>query len=305
MHATTDSTLYRGRFAPSPTGPLHFGSLVAALGSFLDARHPRGEWLLRMEDIDPPREVEGAADDILFTLESFGLTWDGPVVYQSERSEFYASVLERLARDGHTFGCACSRKSIAEHSAGSTIYPGTCRNGLPPGCKARAIRLRVADIAVGITDRLQGPVEQQLADEVGDFVVRRADMLASYQLAVVVDDAEQGVTDIVRGADLLDSTPRQRYLQSLLALTKPRYLHLPVAVNTAQEKLGKQTRAPAVRADRDNRTLSAALAFLGQPLPEDPRGITQAELLAWAIEHWDTARLPRARRLTAPESGRS
>jgi len=304
LHATTDSTLYRGRFAPSPTGPLHFGSLVAALGSYLDARHQHGEWLVRMEDLDPPREVTGAADAILRTLEAFGLEWDGAVVYQSRRDEYYVAALEELAHMGCVYHCACTRKEIADSSidGSGNIYPGTCRNGLPPGRAARSIRLRVDDTDVQVADRLQGLIQQQLAREVGDFILRRADQLFAYQLAVVVDDAAQGVTDIVRGADLLDSTPRQRFLQQALGLSLPRYLHLPVAVNINREKLGKQTRAPAVKPEADNRTLIAALNFLQQSLPHDVGEASQAELLQWAIKHWDISALPRQRLQPAPEN---
>lgn len=304
MHATTDSTLYRGRFAPSPTGPLHFGSLVAALGSYLDARHQHGEWLVRVEDLDPPREVAGAADAILRTLEAFGLEWDGSVVYQSQRDEYYLAALEELAHMGCVYHCACTRKEIADSSidGSGNIYPGTCRNGLPPGRKPRSVRVRVDDTHVHITDRLQGVVQQQLAQEVGDFVLRRADRLFAYQLAVVVDDAAQGITDIVRGADLLDSTPRQHFLQQQLGLPVPRYLHLPVAVNNNREKLGKQTHAPPVRPAAGNQALIAALNFLHQTLPDGAAQASQAELLQWAIKHWNVSALPRQRLQPAPEN---
>jgi len=299
MSATTD---YRGRFAPSPTGPLHFGSLVAALGSFLDARHHNGEWLVRMEDLDPPREVAGAADDILKTLASFGLHWDGPVIYQGTRHALYDAALERLTQLGLLYGCACTRSEIADSSPDGQqhIYPGTCRNGLPAGRAARAFRVRVDDHAISINDRLQGEIEQQLEREVGDFILRRADGLHAYQLAVVVDDAEQGITDIVRGADLLFSTPRQRYLQQLLGLPEPRYLHLPIAITAEQEKLGKQTNAPAVIAGNGNRALIAALSFLRQPIPGQAAYASQEELLQWAVKNWDTTALPRQRELEAP-----
>ena len=293
---------YRGRFAPSPTGPLHFGSLVAALGSFLDARHHNGEWLVRMEDLDRPRQVAGAADDILKTLASFGLHWDGPVVYQSTRHALYDAALERLTDLGLVYGCACTRSEIADSSPEGQqhIYPGTCRNGLPAGRPARALRVRVNDHLACINDRLQGETRQQLGREVGDFILRRADGLHAYQLAVVVDDAEQGITDIVRGADLLISTPRQRYLQQLLALPEPRYLHLPIAVTSQQEKLGKQTNAPAVISDNGNQALIAALTFLRQPLPGQVAHASQEELLQWAAKNWDVTALPRQRELEAP-----
>jgi glutamyl-Q tRNA(Asp) synthetase len=283
---------------------LHFGSLVAALGSYLDARHNRGEWLVRVEDLDPPREVAGAAGEILRTLEEFGLEWDGPTVFQSTRTALYDAALEQLARNGRLYGCACTRKEIADSSikGHGTIYPGTCRNGLPAGRTARSVRVRVDDACVRITDRLQGIMEQRLAHEVGDFVLRRADQLIAYQLAVVVDDAEQGITDVVRGADLLDSTPRQYYLQQQLGLPSPRYLHLPVVVNASREKLGKQTHAPAVHPGEGNQTLIAALTFLQQALPDDAAAAGQAELLQWAVEHWDVAALPRHRLRPAAET---
>ena len=192
----TTQPAYRGRFAPSPTGPLHFGSLVAALGSYLDARSRHGEWLLRMEDIDPPREVAGAGDQILQALEDFSLEWDGPVVYQSRRSELYRHALSQLEQDGHLYHCACTRREIADSAIDpdrSRIYPGTCRNGLPPGRSARAVRVRVHDSSIALHDVLQGDIRQQLASEVGDFVLRRADGLFAYQLAVVVDDGEQQI----------------------------------------------------------------------------------------------------------------
>jgi glutamyl-Q tRNA(Asp) synthetase len=294
---------YRGRFAPSPTGPLHFGSLIAAVGSYLDARHHGGEWLLRIEDLDPPREVPGAADAILRTLDGFGMHWDGPVIYQSRRGSIYASALEELARKGLLFGCACTRKEIADSAISSEsglVYPGTCRGGLPPGRHARALRVRTDQHRIEVVDRLQGSLQQQLDQEVGDFIIRRADGLVAYQLAVVVDDAEQQVTHVVRGADLLDSTPRQLYLQRLLELTTPSYLHLPVAVDAAAEKLSKQTFARDVIAGMDNTVLLDVLTFLNQELPEAPLDASRDGLWQWAIEHWEPGRIPGSRTLAAP-----
>lgn len=297
----TGEQTYRGRFAPSPTGALHFGSLLAALGSYLDAKHNNGEWLVRIEDIDPPREVPGSADDILRTLAAFGLHWDGQVIYQGRRTDHYRAALAELEHGGHLFGCACTRSEIA--AAGDRhggIYPGTCRAGLPAGRTARALRVRVDDAVVTVEDALQGTLTQDLATDVGDFVVRRADDLVAYQLAVVVDDAAQGITDIVRGADLFSSTPRQCYLQRLLQLPVPRYLHLPIAVNPDNDKLAKQTRARPVQPDAGNRTLRAALDWLQQPLPDNAADASQEELLAWATTHWSTAELPRRSALPAP-----
>jgi glutamyl-Q tRNA(Asp) synthetase len=300
----TVSNNYRGRFAPSPTGPLHFGSLVAAVGSYLDARHNQGEWLLRIEDLDPPRETPGAAAGILKTLEALGMTWDGEIIYQSRRNDYYRTVLDTLQRQGQLYGCACTRKEIADSAVrmeSGGIYPGTCRGGLPAGRTARALRLRVDPATIELVDRLQGRLQQQLETEVGDFVVRRADQLVAYQLAVVVDDAEQDITHVVRGADLLDSTPRQMYLQQLLDFPAPAYLHLPVAVNTSSEKLSKQTFAQGVVIDARNTALADVLRFLHQPLPESPQDASREELWQWAIAHWDTKAVPAQRMLPAPE----
>jgi len=288
---------YVGRFAPSPTGPLHFGSLVAALASWLDCRSAGGRWLLRMEDLDQPRVMPGAADAILRQLEACGLAWDGPVVYQSARRELYEQALRELA--GHTYRCACTRKELEDSALaidGSRVYPGTCRAGLPADRAPRAVRVRTDAGPVRFADRVQGPIEQSVEREVGDFVLLRADGVIAYQLAVVVDDAAQAVTDVVRGADLLDSTARQIHLQRLLGAATPRYLHVPVATNAAGEKLSKQTRA----ADAGPRDLAAALEFLGQPAPG---GLAGSALLEWAVRHWDPLRVPRVRSLTLP-SGR-
>jgi glutamyl-Q tRNA(Asp) synthetase len=282
--------MYVGRFAPSPTGPLHFGSLVAALASWLDARAARGRWLLRMEDLDAPRNQPGAADDILRTLERLGLTWDGPVVYQSRRSALYRAALERLGK--LTYWCGCTRREIADSSLGlaadgAQIYPGTCRAGLAKGKAPRALRVRAPTGEIAFDDRVQGAQRQTLESDVGDFVLHRADGQFAYQLAVVVDDADQGVTDVVRGADLLDSTPRQIYLQTLLAAATPRHLHVPAAVNAAGEKLSKQTGAPPIGNQED---LSKALAFLGQPGADD---------LVEAVRNWNPALIPARRVLAA------
>lgn len=296
-------TRYRGRFAPSPTGPLHFGSLVAAAGSYLDARHQQGEWLLRIEDLDPPREIAGAGDSIIRTLEQLGMTWDGPISYQSRRSQHYDEALERLWQQGYLYDCGCSRREIADSAvrteAGS-VYPGTCRHGLPQGRNPRSVRVRVDPVVTGVRDRLQAPLQQQLASEVGDFIVRRADKLFSYQIAVVVDDAVQQVNHVVRGADLLDSTPRQIYLQRLLGLPTPDYLHLPIAVNTGLVKLSKQTCAQPVTVDDGHTVIIDVLRFLRQQLPDSPHDASRDELWQWAIEHWDATALPACRTLPAP-----
>lgn len=297
----TSRTPYRGRFAPSPTGPLHFGSLIAAVGSYLDARAHQGEWRVRIEDIDPPREVAGAADDILRTLDAFGLEWDGSVSYQSQRSEHYAAALERLLHDGYLYGCACTRREIADSSlkrGTAGVYPGTCRNGILPGRTPRSLRVRVEAGETRFSDRLQGDARQSLRDEVGDFILRRADNFTAYQLAVVVDDAAQQMTHIVRGVDLLDSTPRQIYLQQLLAFPTPAYLHLPVAVNRAGEKLSKQTHARPILRDHRTAVLIDVLRFLNQALPDPAADARADELLAWAIAHWDVSSIPAQRSRT-------
>lgn len=245
---------YIGRFAPSPSGPLHQGSLVAALASYLDARAHGGQWLLRMEDLDTPRVVPGAADRICQQLRGFGLHWDGPILVQSARDAVYRQAFDRLAQEGHIYGCGCTRKEIADSvlrrdghlPEGEIPYPGTCARGLPPGRYARAWRVRVPPGTVQFDDRWVGPQQQDVAADVGDFVLLRADGLWAYQLAVVVDDAAQHVTDVVRGADLLASTPRQRVLQRLLGLPEPRVMHVPVVANADGQKLSKQTGATAL-----------------------------------------------------------
>jgi glutamyl-Q tRNA(Asp) synthetase len=274
--------------------------LIAAVGSYLEARRNRGEWLLRMEDLDRLREEPGAADAILRILEAYGFEWDGSVVRQSRRDEAYAAALARLRREGWVFPCACTRREISDSMFGSAnepVYPGTCRNGIAPGREARAVRMRVGDAVISFEDRLQGAIEQDLALEVGDFVVRRADGLFAYQLAVVVDDFDQGVTDVVRGADLLASTPRQILLQQRLGYPTPRYAHLPVALNRGGEKLSKQTRAlPLVAAEAPLR-LWRALRFLGQDPPASLVGENVSALWNWALINWRAAKIPRQRGL--------
>ncbi|MCG6873881.1 MAG: tRNA glutamyl-Q(34) synthetase GluQRS [Betaproteobacteria bacterium] len=302
------STLYRGRFAPSPTGPLHFGSLVAAVGSHADARASGGVWLVRMEDLDPLRESPGASDAILRALEAFGMEWDGPCLYQSTRMEAYREALDRLASAALTYPCGCTRKEIADSAlrfesapAREVVYPGTCRNGLPPGRAPRSVRLRVGEAQIEFDDAVQGHCRQQLGREVGDFVVRRADGHFAYQLAVVVDDADQGITDIVRGADLLASTARQIFLQRCLGVPTPRYCHLPVATDATGEKLSKQTRAAPVDPDHPGGTLAHALTFVGHAPPAGMDRAGTGALWEWAIANWDRARIPRARAVPVPD----
>jgi glutamyl-Q tRNA(Asp) synthetase len=297
-HPLPNKPPYRGRFAPSPTGPLHFGSLVAALASFLDAQAHGGSWLVRMEDVDTARNLPGAADDILRTLEAFGFAWDGAVLWQTTREEAYTEALERLKQAGLAYGCACSRKEIADSSSlpaldGGLVYPGICRAGMADGRAARAWRLRVDDQETVFEDRLQGRIAQVLERDVGDFVLRRADGLFAYQLAVTVDDHFQGISDIVRGADLLASTPRQIWLQRCLGYATPNYAHLPVVGNAAGEKLSKQTLAPALDTARAAELLVAALRFLGQPVTPELSRATVGEVWAWARAHWSFATIPR------------
>lgn len=262
---------YIGRFAPSPTGPLHAGSLVAALASYLDARVHHGQWLVRIEDVDEGRTATGAAESFLSLLPRLGMRWDGEVVWQSRRTHLYQAAAARIA--AHTYPCGCFRREIVDSRLGTgpdgaAIYPGTCRHGLAPGRSMRSLRVRVPEPgadSVAFTDRFAGRVEQHLAHDAGDFILKRGDGFWAYQLAVVVDDAEQGVTDVVRGADLLDSTPRQIYLQRLLGVPTPRYLHVPVIRNAEGEKLSKQTGAVAVDPADDAAALQALLraaAFL-------------------------------------------
>jgi glutamyl-Q tRNA(Asp) synthetase len=284
---------YIGRFAPSPTGPLHAGSLVAALASYLDARVHSGAWLVRIEDVDEGRNVPGAAEAMLALLQRLGMQWDGEVVWQSRRTALYQAALDKLG--AHAYPCGCNRREIADSRLGtapdgSAIYPGTCRTGLAPGKTMRSLRLRVpepgADL-IGFIDRFAGKVEHHIALDAGDFVLKRADGYWAYQLAVVVDDAEQGVTDVVRGADLLDSTPRQIYLQRVLGLPTPRYLHVPVLRNAQGEKLSKQTGAAAIAPDSEAQALAALLDAargLGVPLAkaDSLAGFWQAAIPAWA-----------------------
>ncbi|MBI5436422.1 MAG: tRNA glutamyl-Q(34) synthetase GluQRS [Nitrosomonadales bacterium] len=325
---------YRGRFAPSPTGPLHFGSLVAALGSYLDAKHHNGTWLVRIEDLDAPRTVKGADDDILRTLEACGLHWDETVIYQSRRTAAYHAAFERLRTGNLLYPCACSRKEVADsalHHGDEFVYPGTCRNGLPQGKTARAWRVRTDDQAISFDDALQGGhpdtvrvsgkcgrggpaaapangcfavtcrsrITQHLESEIGDFVVKRADGLFAYQLAVVVDDAAQGITHVVRGADLLTSTTRQIYLQRLLGFATPAYTHLPIAVNAQGEKLGKQTLAAPVDTNNPATTLLRALAFLRQEPPAELSGCDPETILDWASDNWDAGKMNGIRTLPA------
>ncbi|WP_434675389.1 tRNA glutamyl-Q(34) synthetase GluQRS [Pseudomonas sp. D3-10] len=289
-------TDYTGRFAPTPSGHLHFGSLVAALASYLHARAVGGRWLLRMEDLDPPREEPGAQAAILKALESYGFEWDGEMVRQSDRHAAYQQVIDRLFNQGLAYACTCSRKQLEPYQG---IYPGLCRNA-GHNIEDAAIRLRVPELEYHFVDRVQGEFRQHLGREAGDFVIRRRDGLYAYQLAVVLDDAWQGVTDIVRGADLLDSTPRQLYLQELLGLPQPRYLHVPLITQPDGHKLGKSYRSPPLTADQATPLLLRALRALGQQPASELVDASPRELLAWGIRHWDAGKIPRT--LSLPEA---
>ncbi len=285
---------YRGRFAPSPTGPLHFGSLVAAVASYAEARRHGGAWLLRIEDVDTPRSVAGATEEILATLAACGMQHDGAIVFQSQRDDAYHAVLHQLREHKLAYPCACTRREVADSALRGIegpVYPGTCRHDI--GSRpARAWRVDTRGARIAFDDAVQGRIEQNLETEIGDFVLYRADNLYAYQLAVVVDDAEQGITHVVRGADLLDSTPRQIYLQKLLNLPTPQYLHLPVAVNEAGEKLSKQTRAPAIERSNALPALIDALRFLGQ---QPPALDSVPALWQWTAENWRREKIPRSR----------
>jgi glutamyl-Q tRNA(Asp) synthetase len=292
------NTSCRGRFAPSPSGPLHFGSLVAAVASYLEARSRDGAWLVRMEDLDKPRVVTGAADDILRTLEACGMEWDGPVVYQSTRIDAYHRALHELRRRGALYACACSRREIADSAVTGIegyVYPGTCRDGIAAQRRARSWRVRTSGAPVAFDDAIQSRLAQRIEKQIGDFVLYRADGVYAYQLAVVVDDAEQGITGVVRGADLIESTPRQILLQRLLRLPTPGYAHVPVAVNASGEKLSKQTHAAPIDRNAASAALHAVLDFLGQVPPGALARASVGELWSWAVPNWRIERVPRVR----------
>lgn len=294
----------RGRFAPTPSGPLHFGSVLAALASFLDARSLGGEWIVRIEDVDHPRTVPGAAQGVLRTLEALALPWDGPVVHQSERQDLYREALERLRREGRAFPCTCSRKAIGEGRGrgidGGPVYPGFCRGKGETGGPAAWRFLSAGWEPVAFSDGLQGDFLQDVEETVGDFPLLRADGCFTYHLAVVVDDALQGITHVVRGSDLLDSTARQILLQRALGYPTPAYFHIPVVVGADGAKLSKQTLAPAVEASCAAGTLVSALEFLGQRPPRELARQRAADVVAWALESWDRAKVPAVREAGLP-----
>lgn len=300
---------YRGRFAPSPTGPLHFGSLIAAVGSYLQARSQQGVWLVRVEDLDPLREIPGTTKLILDTLEAYGFQWDEEITYQSARTDLYANALNLLQEQELTYPCTCSRKQLrasvhlsttesasdssTKSSNGDLIYPGTCRTTSFPINQQHSIRIKTDNHLISFDDRIQGNYSQKLESEIGDFIIKRSDGQHAYQLAVVVDDAEQQITEIVRGSDLLDNTPRQLYLQHVLKLGSPEYMHLPVAADQRGIKLSKQTHAKPVDLKEAVPTLWRTLAFLGQKPPEELLGSDLSSFWTWAVQNWDPVKIRR------------
>ena len=299
VSANSKSKQTVGRFAPSPTGPLHFGSLIAATASYLNAKSPKlsnnnSQWLLRIEDVDTQREQKGATKSIINSLESYGFEWDGEITYQSQRSVFYQDALDSISDS--IYPCSCTRKSLmASTGSYSYIYPGFCRNGLTnPDSKNISTRVLTNQTPIGFTDQCQPEYFcQNINKEVGDFILKRSDGLWAYQLAVVVDDALQGVTEVVRGADLFDNTPRQIYLQCLLGYPKPEYLHFPVVVDGAGKKLSKQNSSPEVSSDAKRATLIATLEFLGQKPPKVEEFSSLEDLWVWAFTHWNAGSIPK------------
>ncbi|PRB79854.1 tRNA glutamyl-Q(34) synthetase GluQRS [Pseudomonas sp. MYb185] len=291
---------YTGRFAPTPSGYLHFGSLLAAVASYLDARHHQGHWLVRIEDLDTPRNIPGASEHILRTLEAYGLHWDGEVVRQSERLVLYQDVIDHWLSTGQAYHCDCSRREIIAHDG---VYPGTCRERQLPAASDHAVRVKVSPQELGFDDRLQGRFSQNLASSSGDFIVRRRDGIIAYQLAVVVDDIAQGVTDIVRGADLLDSTPRQLWLYRLLQQPAPRYLHVPLIMRHEGEKLSKRLGSTPLEPEQASATLHRALRILTPQPPAELGAAPVAEQLQWAIAHWQPQRLPAVRQILESTQG--
>ena len=290
------SPVYRGRFAPSPTGPLHFGSLVTAVGSYLEARSRGGEWLVRIENLDTAREIPGVSEEILNTLHLLGMEWDGPVVYQEQRQEVYHAALSTLEKQELIYRCSCSRKEIADSSVlgiEGPVYPGTCRDRKHEAEFSGAWRLYTNNDLIEFEDEVQGIRQQRIQRDIGDFVICRADGVFAYQLAVVVDDAEQGITHVVRGGDLLNSTPRQIHLQKLLGYTIPSYMHLPVVVNARGEKLSKQTQAAPVDISYPVLQLVKALRFLGQTPPPEVSESSLRSFWIWAIENWNRETIPK------------
>jgi len=288
------SVTYRGRFAPSPTGPLHFGSLITAVGSYLQARHQQGHWQLRFDDLDHFRNQSGARDAILRSLQDYGFEWDGEVYFQLKHIEDYQFALDSLIQRDQCYRCKCTRKAVQKvmQQKNLRVYPGLCRN-LQLKDSHASIRLKVAAQQINFCDRIQGSFSQQLDTDIGDFVIKRTDDVFAYQLAIVVDDHTQKITEVVRGADLLDNTPRQIYLQQCLGYHTPAYVHLPLALNQGGQKLSKQTHAQAIDTAAVSVTLHRALTFLGQKPPPDLQFENAATIWQWAISQWKLENIPR------------
>lgn len=286
---------YRGRFAPSPTGLLHFGSLVTAVGSYLQAKSQQGEWLLRIDDIDPPREQKGAAENILTTLEAFGFEWDGQVIYQSRNQLHYREAISQLCKQELAYPCSCSRAQIMKLNLSNEnkhIYPGSCRNGVVSACSEPSIRLRTNPQQIEFIDMIQGKQSINLEKSQGDFILQRRDGYFSYHLASGIDDAEQGITEVVRGSDLLDCTPSQLHVQNSLHLDNPKYCHLPIVVNNTGQKLSKQSHAKPIKPENAIPLLYQSLAFLGQVPPSELLEASINETWQWAISHWQLKCVP-------------
>lgn len=290
-----NSNIYRGRFAPSPTGPLHFGSLIAAVGSYLQAKHQHGEWLVRIDDIDPPREIKGAADNILSTLEYFGFEWDGDVLYQSNRQHYYQEIVDELIKQGLAYPCSCSRTSILKKTGqvkGETIYPGFCRNRPLENITNYSIRIHCNSDPIYFSDAIQGEQTFNIEKNTGDFVIQRRDHFFAYHLATGIDDSEQKITEVMRGADLLNCTPNQLHVQHILNLSSPQYSHLPIAVNHTGQKLSKQNHAKAINPSESIELLYKTLKFLGQMPSIELMNVSQEEIWDWAIKHWQLHLVP-------------
>ncbi|NOR42605.1 MAG: tRNA glutamyl-Q(34) synthetase GluQRS [Gammaproteobacteria bacterium] len=283
---------YKGRFAPSPTGPVHYGTLVAAVGSYLQARKNNGEWFVRMDDVDTLRIVDGADSDILHTLDHFGFKWDGEVTYQTQQVDSYQQALEKLVSQSLVFPCTCSRKILAKTD--SKIYPGTCRHRALAENEEHALRILSQNFDIKFDDVVMGKRSQNIERQCGDFIIKRRDGLFAYQLAIVVDDAIQGITEVVRGADLLDSTPRQIYLQRLLNYPTPRYCHLPLAIDDLGNKISKSGGAAKVETNDREKLLISSLNFLGQKAPDDLVKSNINDIWSWAIKNWNVKYVPEA-----------
>jgi len=304
MSQGTAKKIYRGRFAPSPTGPLHIGSLIAATGSYLQAKRHNGQWFVRIEDIDPPRETKGASDNIIKTLDAFGFEWDGDILYQSTRLAAYEEIIQTLIANEQAYFCHCSRKQINEHAdigVNGPIYPRTCLHKKIQHHKypqTAALRFHTRDENICFNDFTQASIRQNVARESGDFVIKRADGLYNYQLAVVIDDAYQDITEVVRGSDLLLLTPGQINLQQALNYPTPDYLHMPVITNEHGQKLSKQTKAMAIEGTQGSQALWLCLKFLGQQPPEELKNDSIKNFWQWAIPNWNPQKIPH--RLSIP-----